>query len=100
MRPTVLTLLRNSRAALWAALLSLALFQAAAVGHAAEHAAEELGESCEFCLKVEETKASFVDNGSVSALPWPAAALDPTTRDADSTATPLCTPIRAPPALV
>ncbi len=64
MRPTVLTLLRKSRAALWAALASLALFQAAFAGHTTEHVFEDVGESCEFCLKLDETKSAFADGNS------------------------------------
>ena len=69
MRPTVLTLLRNSRAALWAALLSLALLQAAAAGHNSQHVVEDLGESCEFCLKLDKSKGPLIGGGSDAPLP-------------------------------
>ncbi len=99
MRPTVLTLLRNSRAALWAALLSLGLLQAAVAGHADEHLFEDAGESCEFCLKLGETKTSLADSGAASALPCPAVCPDATTGDAFPTLTARRTAIRAPPLL-
>lgn len=69
MRPTVLTLLRKSRAALWAALVSLALLQAAAAGHASEHVLEDVGESCEFCLKLDTSKGLAIGGGTDAPPP-------------------------------
>ncbi len=97
MRPTILTLLRGSRAALWAALAALALFQAAFAGHTSQHVFEDLGENCEFCLKLDETKASFADSGSDAPLQHSAATHDPLT-DTENSACPAgSTRIRAPP---
>ncbi len=97
MRTTVLTLLRGSRAALWAALVSLALFQAAFAGHTSQHVFEDLGESCEFCLKLDETKTSFMDAGSEAPLPRSMATPD-SLADIENSARPaLSTRIRAPP---
>ncbi len=97
MRSTALTLLRKSRAALWAALFSLALFQAAAAEHLAEHALEDVGESCEICLKFSDAKTSVADTGAGSVLPCPAATLDTTTDVPDGAASVRRTAIRAPP---
>ena len=69
MRPTLITVLRKSRAALWAALISLALLQVAVAGHSTQHLLDDLDETCEFCLKFDQTKTSFADSGSDAPLP-------------------------------
>ena len=98
MRPTVLTLLRNSRAALWAALVSLGLLQVAFAEHAHEHAVDEdTHESCQLCLKLSETKSSCADTGADSALPAPAENIEDTTRVSITITSARGTAIRAPP---
>ncbi len=97
MRPTLLTVLRSSRAALWAVLVSFGLLQAAVAGHAGEHALEDVGESCEFCLKHGETKTPVTDSGADGVLPQPGALLDAAIGSEDAAATFRKAPIRAPP---
>lgn len=99
MRPTLLTLLRNSRAALWAALLSIGLLQVAYAEHAMEHEADETGESCEICLKLDQSKTSLTDLGDDPALPCPSADVRSAIPLAESSLDPLGTQIRAPPVL-
>ena len=97
MRPSLLTLLSGSRTAVWAAIATLALFQAAIAGHSTQHALEDVGESCEFCLKLDEAKSTFADSGEALPLPRPddAPGTDP---DATPSARPVPSySIRAPP---
>ncbi len=93
-------MLRSSRAALLAALASLALLQVAAAEHKTEHAADEVETSCELCLKLDEAKASFADNGADSAMPVPAADLGATVCIGTVVVAARPTHIRAPPPLV
>ncbi len=93
-------MLRSSRAALLAALVSLGLLQVAAVGHSAEHAVEEVGETCEVCLKFSEIKTSFSDTGTDSVVPCAAEDYDAIPHVASVAAPARSTRIRAPPPLV
>ena len=97
MRPGLLTLLRNSRAALWAALVSLALFQAAAAHHALEHDADEPGEDCGICIQLDTAKTPVADGGVQSATLRPTSKIDGADRFADAAVAACSSPIRAPP---
>ena len=99
MRPTALTLLRHSRAALWAALVSIALLQVAAAEHAHEHDADELGEDCGLCIQLDSTKTAVASSGADSAIPRPITRIDGAPHLADAALETHLIHIRAPPLL-
>lgn len=100
MRLNLISVLRGSRAALWAALAALALYQVSYAEHAHEHAVEEVSENCEVCLQLSDIKTSFAGTGSDSALPCAAEDYDAIPLVASAAAATRSTHIRAPPPLL